>query len=143
LPRRSRRRFPADEQRELAQAVAFEHADAAVQFFPAESDPAFRPAAIEFSFGRHVVVWQHEIDGEADPAAGVQIGEDGFHIGFPIGDGVTEPNVEYTAGERIVGHLSTSRADDKLRTIMACPPLARRRNHRCRNVDAAIGDLGF
>ena len=42
LPRRSRRRLPADEQRELAQAVILSTRDAAVQLLPAEGEPARR-----------------------------------------------------------------------------------------------------
>ena len=92
-----------NEKREFAKSVIPEQFHAAPQLLPAKADPAFWLGTIEPFFARLRIMRQHEIDGEADPAAGMDVGEDRLDIGFPIPNGMTESNIEDPAGERIVG----------------------------------------
>ena len=63
-------------------------------------------------------MWQHEIHCEPEPAAGVEIFEDRFEIGFPLCDGMAKPNVEDAAGERIIGDLVAPRTHGKRRSLV-------------------------
>src|SRR4051794_30876650 len=56
---------------------------------------------------------------------------------------MAEPDIEGAAGERVIGNAVASGANDEFRTPPACPARAGRCDHRSRDVDAAIGDLGF